>query len=69
MVCEFLQGLLAPRCTARDSYPVPSMMDEILYCLGNAKTRCPHYRQATLQGRTPRPTPDLGSGLDEPLAP
>ena len=69
MVCEFLQGVLAPRCTARDTYPVPSMIEEIVYCLGSGKGRCPHYRQASHEGRTPRSVPDHGSGLDEPLAP
>jgi hypothetical protein len=69
VVCEFLQGLLAPRCAARDTYPVPTMIEEIVYCLGNAKGRCPHYRQATSQGRIPRPTADFSPGLDEPLAP
>ena len=69
MVCEFLQGLMAPRCGAREALPIPNMVEEILYCLGSGKRGCPHYRVAIAEGRLPRAVSERGAGLDEPLGP
>ena len=53
MSCQFLRGLLAPRCVARDHFPVPSMLEETLFCLAGGERRCPHYRRALKDGRVP----------------
>ena len=50
MACRFLCGLLAPRCAARENFPVPGMVEEIRYCLGGEEEKCPFFRRASREG-------------------
>ena len=54
MACPYLRGYAAPRCGVREHFPVPSMVEEIYYCLGGEEEHCPHYRRALALGRPMR---------------
>lgn len=60
MACEFLRGLLEPRCAARDELPVPNMVEEVSYCLGGSERRCPFFIRACREGRNPPPPDAVG---------
>jgi hypothetical protein len=45
--CPYLTGLWTFRCTARANLVIPTITEEIRYCLSKHPERCPHYVNVT----------------------